>query len=155
VLDVALGGADGVDHRLSRVGGLQGAPELATDPEPDHGERLLHPLAQRAGGAGVGVLQFVGEPRELLKMRSSGKVSAKGWRQPRLPDDCRHCRGFYAYALDEGMIARSPVALVRRPRVSDESLRLGVHRAGLRALLEAAQESSERDLRGTRSTSLP
>lgn len=53
--------------------------------------------------------------------------------------------GFYAYALDEGLIARSPVARVRRPRVSDESPRLGVDRAGLRALLQAAQESSERD----------
>jgi integrase/recombinase XerD len=53
--------------------------------------------------------------------------------------------GFYAYALDEGLIARSPVARVRRPRVSDDSPRLGVDRAGLRALLDVAQESSERD----------
>ena len=29
VLDVALGGADGVDHRLARVGRLQRAAELA------------------------------------------------------------------------------------------------------------------------------
>jgi len=53
--------------------------------------------------------------------------------------------GFYAYALDEGLIARSPVARVRRPRVSDESPRLGVDRAGLRALLDAAQASGPRD----------
>ncbi len=53
--------------------------------------------------------------------------------------------GFYAYALDEGLIARSPVAQVRRPRVSHESPRLGVDRAGLRALLDAAQASGERD----------
>ncbi len=53
--------------------------------------------------------------------------------------------GFYAYALDEGLIARSPVARVRRPHVSDESPRLGVDRAGLRALLDAAQASGPRD----------
>jgi integrase/recombinase XerD len=53
--------------------------------------------------------------------------------------------GFYDYALDEGLIARSPVARVRRPRVSDESPRLGVDRSELRALLGAAQESGPRD----------
>jgi integrase/recombinase XerD len=53
--------------------------------------------------------------------------------------------GFYAYALDEGLIARSPVARVRRPRVSDESPRLGVDRAGMRALLDAGQVSGPRD----------
>jgi integrase/recombinase XerD len=53
--------------------------------------------------------------------------------------------GFYAYALDEGLIARSPVARVRRPRVGDESPRLGVDRAGMRALLDAAQASGARD----------
>lgn len=53
--------------------------------------------------------------------------------------------GFYAYALDEGLIERSPVARVRRPHVSEESLRLGVDRAGMRALLAAAQASGPRD----------
>lgn len=53
--------------------------------------------------------------------------------------------GFYGYALDEGLIDRSPVAQVRRPRVSDESPRLGVDRAGMRAMLDAAQTSGRRD----------
>lgn len=53
--------------------------------------------------------------------------------------------GFYAYALDEGAIDRSPATRVRRPRVSDESPRLGVDRDGLRALLATAEASSERD----------
>ncbi len=53
--------------------------------------------------------------------------------------------GFYDYALDEGLIARSPVARVRRPRVSDESPRLGVDRAGMRALLDVARASGTRD----------
>jgi site-specific recombinase XerD len=53
--------------------------------------------------------------------------------------------GFYAYALDENLIARSPAVRVRRPRVSDESSRLGVDRSGMRALLVAAQASGPRD----------
>ena len=53
--------------------------------------------------------------------------------------------GFYGYALAEGVIDRSPVASVRRPRVSDESPRLGLDRDGLRALLGAAEASSDRD----------
>lgn len=53
--------------------------------------------------------------------------------------------GFYEYAVDEELIARNPVARVRRPRVSDESPRLGVDRDGLRALLDAAEASSARD----------
>jgi integrase/recombinase XerD len=53
--------------------------------------------------------------------------------------------GFYAYALDEGLIARSPTTRVRRPRLSDESSRLGVDRAEMRVLLDAAQASGVRD----------
>lgn len=53
--------------------------------------------------------------------------------------------GFYAYAVDEGGMDRSPVARVRRPKVSDESPRLGLDRAQLGALLAAAESSSARD----------
>lgn len=53
--------------------------------------------------------------------------------------------GFYAYAMDEGLIARSPVARVRRPKVSDHSPRLGLDEKELRAFLRAAAESSPRD----------
>lgn len=53
--------------------------------------------------------------------------------------------GFYAYAVDEGLIARSPVARVRRPRASEESPRLGLDRAEIAALLAAAEASSARD----------
>jgi site-specific recombinase XerD len=47
--------------------------------------------------------------------------------------------GFYAYALDEDLIARSPVARIRRPKVSDESPRLGLDREQTRLLLGAAE----------------
>jgi len=46
--------------------------------------------------------------------------------------------GFYAYATDEELIDRSPVQRVRRPRVSDESPRLGLDRGEIAALLAAA-----------------
>ncbi len=53
--------------------------------------------------------------------------------------------GFYDYALDEGLIARSPVARVRRPKVADESPRLGLDREQTRALLDAGEASNPRD----------
>ena len=52
--------------------------------------------------------------------------------------------GFYAYALDEGMVERSPVARVSRPRVSDESPRFGLDRDEVRRFLAAA-EGNPRD----------
>lgn len=52
--------------------------------------------------------------------------------------------GVYAYALDEGLIPRSPVARVRRPNVSDESPRLGLDRGKLRAVLDAAEADGSR-----------
>lgn len=53
--------------------------------------------------------------------------------------------GFYAYAADEGLIGRSPVTRVRRPKVSDHSPRLGLDQDELRAFLSAARGSSPRD----------
>jgi site-specific recombinase XerD len=52
--------------------------------------------------------------------------------------------GLYAYALDEGLLERSPVR-VRRPKVSDESPRLGLDKGELGALLEQAAKSGLRD----------
>jgi hypothetical protein len=48
-------------HRLARVRRVQRALEPAADPERRDGERLLHALAQRRGGAGMGAGEFVGE----------------------------------------------------------------------------------------------
>lgn len=52
--------------------------------------------------------------------------------------------GFYAYALDEGLIVKSPVTRVRRPVVADDSPRAGLHREQARALLDAADADGER-----------
>jgi site-specific recombinase XerD len=49
--------------------------------------------------------------------------------------------GFYAYALDEGLVVRSPVARVRRPKVSDESPRFGLDREEVGRLLAVAAAS--------------
>lgn len=53
--------------------------------------------------------------------------------------------GFYAYAVDEGLVGRSPVARVRRPRASAESPRLGLDREEIGRFLAAAEASSRRD----------
>jgi site-specific recombinase XerD len=47
--------------------------------------------------------------------------------------------GFYGYALDEGLIDRSPLAGVRRPKVADDSQTTGLDRDQLRAVLAAAR----------------
>ena len=46
--------------------------------------------------------------------------------------------GFYRYLVDEGQLASSPAARVRRPRVSGDSTRQSLTRAELALLLEAA-----------------
>lgn len=48
--------------------------------------------------------------------------------------------GFYSYALDEGLIGRSPLTGVRRPQVADDSQTTGLDRDQLRAVLAAARE---------------
>lgn len=51
---------------------------------------------------------------------------------------------FYRYALDEGVIDRSPVK-VRRPRVDTDSQQLGLDRDEVRRLVTAARSSGLRD----------
>ncbi|RTL61767.1 MAG: integrase [Pseudonocardiaceae bacterium] len=56
--------------------------------------------------------------------------------------------GFYDYAVDDGLIASSPVTRVRRPRVESDSPSTGLDRDEQRALLAAAAAD------GLRSTAL-
>lgn len=53
--------------------------------------------------------------------------------------------GFYTYAAEEGLLDRSPMVGVRRPRVDDESPALGLDRDELRRVLAAARECGPRD----------
>lgn len=54
--------------------------------------------------------------------------------------------GFYRYAVEEDVIARSPVAHVKRPKVAPDSPTLGLDRTELAALLAAAEATSARHL---------
>jgi integrase/recombinase XerD len=50
--------------------------------------------------------------------------------------------GFYGYALDEGLIDRSPLAGVRRPKVAEDSQTTGLDRDQLRAMLAVARRQA-------------
>lgn len=52
---------------------------------------------------------------------------------------------FYSFLVDEGVLATSPVDRVRRPRVSEESPRLGLDRFEAVALLRVAEAHGPRD----------
>jgi len=52
---------------------------------------------------------------------------------------------FYTWCLEEELIARSPVARVRRPRVSKESLTQAPDRHELACMISAAKDSGPRD----------
>lgn len=54
--------------------------------------------------------------------------------------------GFYAYAVDEGLLERSPVIRVRRPTVGEHTTSTGLDRAELSALVNAAQADGPRSL---------
>ena len=53
--------------------------------------------------------------------------------------------GYYAYAQDEGLVARNPVDRVRRPKVPNTSPRSGLDRAEARTLLAVSEAAGPRD----------
>ena len=52
---------------------------------------------------------------------------------------------FYGYLLDEDLIAKSPMARIRRPRLSPDSTTMAPDRDELRALLAAARAAGPRE----------
>jgi site-specific recombinase XerD len=52
--------------------------------------------------------------------------------------------GFYKYAVGEDVIARNPVANIRRPKVGTDTVSTGLDRDELAALIGAAQEDNPR-----------
>src|SRR3990172_1681041 len=71
-LDVALGAADDLDHRLAGIRRLERAFQVAADAEPGERQRLFHPLAQRASGAGVAAVELAGEQPQLVERAGGG-----------------------------------------------------------------------------------
>ncbi|WP_217913834.1 tyrosine-type recombinase/integrase [Miltoncostaea marina] len=53
--------------------------------------------------------------------------------------------GFYDYAVDEGLIDRSPAERVKRPKLGKDSPRLGMYEGEVRRFLEAAHEAGPRN----------
>ena len=53
--------------------------------------------------------------------------------------------GFYEYAVDEELIARSPVSRVKRPKVGSDSPTLGLDAAELSRFVVAAEDAGPRD----------
>ena len=53
--------------------------------------------------------------------------------------------GYYAEALDQEVITRNPVTRVRRPKVGQDSPRLGLDRDQARDLVQVAEHASARD----------
>ena len=54
--------------------------------------------------------------------------------------------GIYRYAVAEDLVARNPVANVRRPKVGSDTVSTGLSRDELAALISAASEDSSRSL---------
>ncbi len=54
--------------------------------------------------------------------------------------------GFYRYAVTEDLVARNPVANVRRPKVGSDTVSTGLDRDELAALIRVAAEDSPRSL---------
>ncbi len=52
--------------------------------------------------------------------------------------------GLYTYAVDEGLLDRSPMVAVRRPKVGDDSPSTGLDRGELRTLLATAEAAGTR-----------
>src|SRR6266571_5586753 len=84
-LDVALGAADDLDHRLARIRALERALQVAGDAEPGERQRLFDAFARRAGGSGMRAVELVGESAELVE-RASGILERPRPPQPLLHD---------------------------------------------------------------------
>jgi integrase/recombinase XerD len=92
-------------------------------------ERELHPLAARRHDVALWARQLAATPRR------SGKAEAPASIARRL--SC--LSSFYRYAVEVDVLDDNPVANVKRPRVFNASMSVGLARDELEALLDAAQ----------------
>lgn len=94
---------------------------------------------------------FLGRPltdatrRDVEAFRAS--LEARGRAPATITKTLAALSSFYAYALSEDAVSRSPVAAVRRPKVSDRSSRMGIEPHEARAMLAAVAGDDLRALR--------
>jgi integrase/recombinase XerD len=97
-------------------------------------DRELHPLAARRHDVALWARQLATTPRR------SGKVEAPASIARRL--SC--LSSFYGYAVEVDVLEDNPVANVKRPRVPNASMSVGLARDELQALLDAAERDGPR-----------
>lgn len=73
-------------------------------------------------------------------------LGANGWSPATVARRLAALAGFYAYAVDEGVLERSPVTRVRRPTVGEHTTSTGLDRTELSALVTAAEADGPRSL---------
>ena len=97
-------------------------------------ERELHPLAARRHDVALWARQLANAPQR------SGKPEAPASIARRL--SC--LSSFYGYGVEVDVLEDNPVANVKRPRVPDASMSVGLARDELQALLDAAPADGPR-----------
>ncbi len=99
------------------------------------GERGLHPLQARRHDVARWARQLAEQPHP-----ETGQVLARASIARRL--SC--LSSFYSYAIEVDVLQQSPVANVKRPRVSTDSMTVGLARDELEQLLATAEADSPR-----------
>jgi integrase/recombinase XerD len=89
----------------------------------------IHPLAARRAHLD-GYTRFLEQPQA-----TTGRPTA----QASIARKLSALSSLYSYAVDEGVIQRSPMAAVKRPRLTDDSQSTGLDRDELRRLLAVAE----------------
>lgn len=97
-------------------------------------ERQLHPLQARRHDVALWARQLAEQPQR------SGKAEAPASIARRL--SC--LSSFYGYALQVGVLEENPVANVKRPRVANNSMTVGLTRNELERLLDTAEADGPR-----------
>ena len=96
--------------------------------------RDRHPLDARRHDVALWARQLAEQPQ------ASGKVQAPASIARRL--SC--LSSFYGYGVEVGVLEENPVANVKRPRVANDSMTVGLTRDELEQLLQAAEADSPR-----------
>ena len=99
--------------------------------------RELHPLSARRHDIALWARELTEQPQ------TSGKTHAPASIARRL--SC--LSSFYGYAIEVDVLHENPVANVKRPRVANDSMSVGLTRAELERLLDAALADGPRSAR--------